>query len=186
MSMTNIADLVTIRPVRLEDAREILDIYAPYITDSLVTFETEVPTLEEFTNRISEISSFFPYLVAEYEGKVVGYAYAHSFRERAAYDWSVETSIYVLPEYHRFSIGRHLYEKLEALLVKQGITCAIACITYPNPDSITFHEKVGYTMCGKILKCAFKLGQWCGIVFMEKILADDIDSPKEPVSIHSV
>lgn len=163
-------DSLRIRFAEPSDAPALLDIYRPYVTDTLVTFELEPPTAEEFAGRIRDISAFFPYIVAELDGQVVGYAYAHSFRERAAYNWAVETSIYVSPKHHRSGIGRRLYAELEALLVKQGITCAIACITYPNPTSIVFHESVGYTMCGKIEGCAYKLGQWCDIVFMEKQL----------------
>lgn len=163
-------DSLNIRFAKASDAPALLSIYRPYITDTIVTFELEVPTEAEFAERICEISSRFPYLVAELDGETVGYAYAHFFRERAAYDCTVETSIYVSPKHHRSGIGARLYERLEELLRAQGITCAIACITYPNPTSITFHEKAGYTMCGRIEKCAYKLGQWCDIVFMEKQL----------------
>lgn len=161
---------LNIRLAEPSDAAALLDIYRPYITDTLVTFELEVPTVEEFAERIRSISSRYPYIVAEVDGETAGYAYAHAFRERAAYDWSAETSIYVSPKYQRSGIGTKLYKRLEELLVRQGITCAIACITYPNPASIVFHENVGYTMCGKIENCAFKLGEWCSIVFMEKQL----------------
>lgn len=171
---------LNIRFAETGDASALLDIYRPYVTDTLVTFELEAPTVQEFAERIRSISSFFPYIVAELDGEIAGYAYAHSFRERAAYDWAVETSIYVSPKYHRMGVGAELYRRLEELLARQGVTCAVACITYPNPDSIAFHERMGYSMCGRIDNCAFKLGQWCSVVFMQKLLRAT-DMEPEPV-----
>lgn len=171
-------DDILLRPAQLKDAAALLNIYKPYITDTIITFEYDVPTLEEFTERVRDISSKFPYIVAEENKEILGYAYAHTFRERAAYNWSVETSIYVSLSKRRSGIGRLLYDELERLLIKQNITSAIACVSYPNPDSIRFHESLGYKTVGHIEKCAYKLGQWCDIVFMEKLLTETYEPPK--------
>jgi phosphinothricin acetyltransferase len=170
---------IRIRTATTSDALALLEIYKPYVTDTLVTFECEVPSLKEFTQRISAVSSRYPYIVAEEDGVIVGYSYAHAFRERAAYNWSVETSIYVAREKRHAGTGRMLYAELEKRLAAQNITTAIACVTFPNPDSIHFHESIGYKTVGHIEKCAYKMGQWCDILYMEKQLIDTDEMPKD-------
>ena len=107
-----------------------------------------MPDIEEFMNRIKNTKKTYPYLVAEYQGEILGYAYAGAFKERAAYDWAVETSIYVRQNQKRMGVGSLLYEKLEEILKRQGILNVNACIAYPQEedpyltkDSVLFHEK---------------------------------------------
>ena len=117
-----------IRIAKVEDAETLLAIYAPYVEQTAITYEYEVPTLEDFSARIAHTLEKYPYLVGEQEGQPVGYAYAGAFKTRAAYDWSVETSIYVKRDVRGRGVGRKLYETLEKLLGKQGIVLAAACI----------------------------------------------------------
>ena len=171
--------MITIRVATEADAEEILAIYAKYIEQTAITFEYVVPSIEEFRGRIRHTLERFPYLAAEKDGKIAGYAYVSPFKERAAYDWSVETSIYVDMEQKRSGIGRRLYEELENILKQQGILNVNACIAYPNPQSIAFHEKMGYRAVGKFTDCAYKLEQWLGMIWMEKMLGAHENPPKE-------
>ena len=182
MSFTNIP--VTIRTATPADAAEILAVYAPYVEQTAITFEYDVPSLEEFTGRIAQTLERYPYLVALSEGKIVGYAYVSPFHARPAYDWAVETSIYVRMDCKRMGIGHKLYEALEELLKKQGILNMEACIAYPETpdeyltrDSVAFHEKKGYRMVGEFCQCGYKFGQWYNMVWMEKHIGSHTDAP---------
>lgn len=175
---------IVIRPVCNEDVEKILDIYAPYVTETAISFEYEVPTLEEFTKRIEKISEKYPYLVVEIDDKIVGYAYASTFKERAAYNWSVETSIYLAKDVKGNGIGRMLYEALEEALKKRNILNANACITYAdeedeyhNNGSMYFHEKIGYKLVGRFHKCGYKFGKWYDMIWMEKMLGEHTENP---------
>ena len=156
-----------------------LAIYAKYIEQTAITFEYVVPSIEEFRGRIRHTLERFPYLIAEKDGKIAGYAYVSPFKERAAYDWSVETSIYVDMEQKRSGIGRRLYEELENILKQQGILNVNACIAYPQAedeyltkDSVLFHEKLGYTMVGTFHQCGYKFHRWYDMVWMEKFIGE--------------
>ena len=153
-----------------EDAASLAEIYAPYVTDTSITFEYEVPGAEEFAERIRETLKKYPYLVADEEGIIQGYAYASPFKARAAYVWSVETSIYISPSAKHRGIGTALYRELEDLLRRQHVCNLCACITYPNPVSIAFHEKFGYRTVAHFNSAGFKLDAWHDIVWMEKEL----------------
>ena len=138
-----------------------------------------MPSIEEFRGRIRHTLERFPYLAAEKDGKIAGYAYVSPFKERAAYDWSVETSIYVDMEQKRSGIGRRLYEELENILKQQGILNVNACIAYPQvkdeyltKDSVLFHEKLGYTMVGIFHQCGYKFHRWYDMVWMEKFIGE--------------
>ena len=168
---------LTIRTARPSDGQAIAALYAPYARDTAITFEYEVPTAGDFENRIRRTLARYPYLVAETDGKVTGFVCASPFKERAAYDWAVETSIYVARDAHRMQIGRRLYEALEAALRPMGITNLNACIAYtetPDPhldnSSVYFHEKMGYRMVGRFIQCGYKFGHWYDMVWMEKML----------------
>lgn len=170
---------IIIRVAAPEDARALLAIYAPYVEQTAITFEYEVPTVEEFEHRIRQTLKRYPYLVAEQNGIPVGYAYVSPFKERAAYDWSVETSVYVGMAYKRLGIGRRLYEALERILKKQGILNVNACIAYPREadehlsmDSVHFHEKEGYRMVGRFHDCGYKFDRWYDMVWMEKMIGE--------------
>ena len=154
-----------------EDASALAEVYAPYVTDTSITFEYEVPEPAEFASRIRETLEKYPYLVAEEDGIIRGYAYASPFKGRAAYAWSAETSIYLCHEARARGIGTALYLKLEEMLRRQHVCNLCACITYPNPASIAFHEKLGYRTVAHFNSAGFKLGAWHDIVWMEKELS---------------
>lgn len=175
-------DNFTIRIAETGDAEVLLGIYAPYVLETAITFEYEVPSLEEFTGRMNRIQSNYPWLVAEMDGEIVGYAYAGTFKDRPAYDWSVETSIYVKKGQKRNGIGSRLYEALEACLSRQGILNVNACIAYPKQedetltlDSVRFHEKYGYKEVGIFHDCGYKGGRWYDMIWMEKMLGEHRD-----------
>lgn len=160
-----------------EDAGELLDIYAPYVENTTVTFEYEVPTAEEFAGRIRRTLERYPYLVAELDGRIAGYAYAGPFRSRAAYMWSAEVSVYVRDGCHRQGCGRALYTELERILRLQNVSSMQACISHPNRESIKFHSSLDFERVARFTKCAFKLGRWVDVVWMQKILQDSPDPP---------
>ena len=143
-----------------DDAPALLEVYGPYVRDTSVSFETSVPSEAEFRRRIGEISARFPYLVAREGDAVLGYAYAHPFGERAAYDWTVETSIYLRQDCRGRGVGRMLYTALLELLRRQGVHTAAAVITVPNEASFSFHEAMGFTCRGIIPDAGYKLGAW--------------------------
>ena len=167
-----------IRSVCPADAEELVEIYAPYVRETAITFDTEVPSPEEFCEKIRRITSFYPFIVAVEEDKILGYAYADVFRTKAAFAWSVEMTVYVRRDCHRRGVGAALYSRLEELLKEQNITNLYACITYPNPESIAFHEKLGYSYIGRFEKCGYKLGQWQDVVWLGKVIGEHGGEPR--------
>ncbi|MBN1892447.1 MAG: N-acetyltransferase [Clostridiales bacterium] len=161
-----------IRPVKQTDAADILAIYAPYVTDTVISFETKVPTIEEFSKRIETIQNDYPYLVCEVDGKVVGYAYASKHRERAAYRYSVEVSVYVALDYHHKGIGKALYKRLFAALDACNYYSAYAGITLPNDKSIGLHKSFGFVEVGIYHNIGYKDGKWLDVIWLEKPLKD--------------
>lgn len=162
------------------DAAEILAIYAPYVENTAVSFEYEVPSVEEFRGRIESTIKKYPYIAACDEGgKILGYAYAGVFHARKAYDWSVETSIYIARDARRGGVGRALHDELEKALLAQGILNMNACIAAPRgedenltEDSIRFHEAMGYRLVGRFYYSGCKFGKWYDMVWMEKLLGE--------------
>ncbi|MGN0158377.1 MAG: GNAT family N-acetyltransferase [Brotaphodocola sp.] len=178
---------ITIRTARLEDAEAILFIYAYYVEHTAITFEYEVPTLEEFRSRMARTLKKYPYLVALCDEKIMGYAYAGAFVGRAAYDWSAELSIYIAQEARNCGLGRKLYESLEQKLGKMGILNLYACIGYPDENdeyltknSAEFHEHLGFQTVGRFYKCGYKFGRWYHMIWMEKIIGVHTEK-QEPV-----
>ncbi len=178
---------MTIRSATPADAPALLNIYAPYVENTAVTFEYAVPSVQEFARRIEETVKKYPYLVLENEGVIQGYAYAGAFKGRAAYDWSVETSIYIRRDAHRRGFGRALYAALEDKLASMGILNAYACIAFPEQedeyltcDSRRFHERMGYRLCGTFRRCASKFGRWYDMIWMEKFLGEHRLHPVSP------
>lgn len=168
-----------IRTACPEDAKKLLAIYAPYVTGTAITFEYEVPSAEEFSGRIRHVLEKYPYLVAEKDGELLGYAYAGSFHAREAYSWAVETSIYVRQDRKRAGIGKKLYDALESVLKEQGILNMNACIAFPEEEdeyltrnSVEFHEHLGYRFVGEFRKCGYKFDRWYHMVWMEKHIGD--------------
>lgn len=172
--------MLSVRLAQPEDVAALLEIYQPYVENTAITFEYTLPSRAEFEERMLKIKARYPYLVAVLDGRVVGYCYASAFKGRAAYDWAVETSIYVDERVQGRHVGRLLYEKLEALLRAQHILNVNACIVYPHPQSIGFHERFGYRMAAHFHQCGYKLGRWWDMVWMEKMLDAHEEQP-EPV-----
>ena len=167
-----------IRIASPSDAAELVSVYAPYVEHTAITFEYEVPSVEEFENRIRRTLEKYPYLVAEEGGTILGYAYTSAFKGRPAYDWSAETSIYVREGFGHQGIGSLLYRELEKLLRRQNICNLCACIAYPNPASIAFHEAFGYRIVAHFHASGFKQGTWYDMVWMEKELCPHEVPPK--------
>lgn len=168
---------ITIRTADVADASALLNIYRPYVEKTAITFEYDVPSEEEFARRIAATMQRYPYLVAEIEGEVIGYAYAGPLKERAAYDWSVEVTVYISQTSRKQGIGRRLYEELEARLKEQGILNLYACIAYPvqddpylTMDSVHFHESLGYEQIARFHQCGYKFGRWYDMIWMEKMI----------------
>lgn len=175
MNRQTAKERITIRTAAVQDAPALLSIYAPYVLHTAITFEYEVPSIQEFEARIRHTLERYPYLVAEQDGEILGYAYAGPFHERAAYDWAVETSIYVNQEFKGRGIGGQLYAALEAALARQNILNLNACIAYPSTedeyltkDSVCFHRHLGYRLVGEFYQCGYKFNRWYNMVWMEK------------------
>ena len=150
------------------DAAGILAVYAPYIRETAVTFETEVPAPDAFTARVAGICADFPYLVLEVDGELAGYAYAHRQAERAAYAWNAELSIYLAGKWRGKGLGAPLYRLLERLLAMQGYVNLYGVITASNRGSIAMHEKLGYRQIGLHEKTGWKFGQWHDVAWLYK------------------
>lgn len=170
-----------IRVAKPSDAQAILDIYAPYIINTSLTFETEVPSMEQFAARISHYLEYWPWLVYESGGRIAGYAYASRYRERTAYQWSVECSVYVHDDYFRKGIARELYTRLFSLLKTQGFTTVYAVINLPNERSVTFHESMGFRHFATYEKVGYKLGRWKNVGWWQLQLNKYVDDPPPPV-----
>ncbi len=179
MTAENNPEHILIRNASPDDAERLLAIYTPYVTDTAITFEYDVPDTETFRQRIVKIvDQGYPYLVLEQDGVVAGYAYASRFRERKAYDYCSEVSIYLDMNARHEGLGRLLYQRLEEMLRSSGITDLIAVITVPaeepdpyfSPDSIRFHRSCGFSEAGCLHKCGYKFGRWYHVSFMEKII----------------
>ena len=166
-----------------KDAEAILKIYAPYIEKTAITFEYEVPSLSEFSERISEIQKKYPWIVYEENGKILGYAYGGPEYTRAAYQWTVETSVYLDEDARGKGIGTALYEKILDILKKQNFCLCYVLINDDNEASIKMHEKYGFTKNGFRKNCGYKHGKWHSIVIMEKQLNAPSVPPKPVIPI---
>lgn len=167
---------ISIRPVKISDAAFCLSLYSKYVVGSAVSFELEAPSLEEFLNRIDTISNRFPFLVAEENGTAIGYAYASAYRDRAAYQWNVEVSIYVEDQNKKSGVATALYTQLFSELERIHICKAFAVIALPNDASVGFHHKMGFEKFATYKNVGFKLNQWHDVLWMERT----IQSPETP------
>lgn len=177
---------MSVRQATVQDVPRILEIYAHYVKNTAISFEYDVPTLEAFTQRFLGITAWFPWLVWEEDGTVLGYAYGSRPFERAAYQWSAESSIYLCPEACGKGIGKKLYAALEQLLRQQGYRKVYAIITTANEPSVAFHRAAGFCHTASMPECGYKLGQWYGTIWMEKELNTWDTPPREPVSVHKI
>lgn len=175
-----------IRLVRESDCQALLEIYGPFVTHTTVSFEYELPTEEEFRGRIRSYSEKYPWLVCELDGKVVGYAYASKHRDRTAYQWSVEVSVYVHPEYHKKHIAKALYTALFEILELQGFISAYAGVAIPNEKSRGFHVSFGFKPIGIYHKVGYKLGKWLDTEWFERDIATPYAEPQMPKPIAEI
>ncbi len=152
------------------DIPAMLEIYAPYVEKTTVSFEYDVPCRKTFLQRFYTITAQFPWLVWEEDGRVLGYAYASAPFERAAFRWCAEPSIYLCPQAQGRGIGKMLYTALEWILREQGYQLLYALITEENVTSVRFHEKFGYATRMVLPRCGYKFDRWLGLVWMEKQL----------------
>ena len=167
-----------IRLARESDAEELLEIYRPYVETTSITFETEVPTVEEFAGRIRDTLTKFPYLVIEEDGAILGYAYAHPFHQRAAYGWTVESSVYVRQNVRHGHIGSLLYQALMERLERQGVRNVCAVVTVPNEPSMAFHARMGFTSAGILPNFGYKMDEWHGVEYLYRQLGPTGEPPK--------
>ncbi|MCC8066622.1 MAG: N-acetyltransferase family protein [Clostridiales bacterium] len=179
----------TVRDVKTEDAKRLLEIYAYYVENTAVSFEYETPSLTEFEKRIRDMTKKYPYLVVEKDGMIWGYACAHPFVGRAAYDWSCELTVYLDHTACKCGFGRLLYEELELRLKEMGILNLYACIGYPEVEdeyltknSADFHAHMGFRTAGVFHKCGYKFDRWYDMIWMEKMIGEH-QIPQKPVAI---
>lgn len=170
----------TLRPATAADAEAVRDIYAPVVRETAISFETEPPDSEEMAARIDRKRARFPWLVCTREGAVVGYAYAGPYRERAAYRWSVEVSVYVHADWRRHGVARALYTSLLSVLELLGYANAYAVIALPNPESVGFHESVGFEHVGTHHGVGYKHGTWHDVGHWELSVQSHGADPPEP------
>lgn len=169
-----------IRLAEKADAAAIAAIYAPYVTDTPVSFEETAPDAAEMTRRIAgDSQGLHPWLVAEVDGAIIGYASSSPFRARPAYRWTAETGVYLAPEAQGRGLGRALMERLIELLTRQGFTAAVAGITMPNAPSVALHEKLGFEPCATYRDTGFKLGEWRTVQVFARDLAPRLTPPGE-------
>ena len=169
-----------IRLATAADAAAIAGIYAPYVTDTFVSFEEQAPDAAEMAQRIvGDGRGLHPWLAAEIDGRVAGYASSSPFRARPAYRWTVETGVYLAPEAQGRGLGRALMERLLDLLTKQGFTAVVAGITLPNPASVALHENLGFMPCATYRDTGFKLGEWRTVQVFSRDLAPRLNPPAE-------
>ena len=175
---------IQIRVARESDAAQRQAIYAPFVERTAVSFEYEVPDVATFAGRIRRVQERYPYLVAESDRELLGYAYAGSFHTREAYSWAAEASIYLRMDCRRMGIGSALYRALESALKAMGVRRLYASIAVPDEpdehltlDSVRFHTAMGYHTVGEFHHCGWKFGRWYSTVWMEKVLASDDSAP---------
>lgn len=169
---------LTIRLATLDDALQLASIYAPYVAQTAISFEYIPPTAEEFRQRIEGYRHQFPYLVAEHNGRIVGYCYGAAYGVRAAYRWSVELSVYVDRSCRKMGVGRQLYAQMERILKAQNVVNLYAQVAgvevedeYLSHDSLKFHQRMGFELVGRMHKAGYKFGRWYDMLTLEKAIA---------------
>lgn len=185
--------MIKIRIAEVFDAEELLKIYKPYVENTAISFEYTVPDIEDFKGRIENTLKKYPYLVAVCDNEIVGYAYAGAFKSRAAYDYSVETSIYIKEGHKKQGIGKLLYSALFDALKLMNITNVNACIAMPQKEnayldssSMYFHEKMGFQLVGTFHSCAYKFDSWFDMIWMEMNILPHVVPPTEVICFDSI
>ncbi len=162
--------MILVRQAREADVPAILDVYRPYIETTAITFEYDVPTEAAFLARFRDITARGPWLAAEEDGRLLGYAYLDRAFSRAAYQWAADLSVYLRPEARRRGLGRLFYSLLEAMAARMGYQVVYGLVTSENTGSCRFHEALGYRQAGLLADCGYKLGRWHGVRWYEKRL----------------
>ncbi|MBF2066343.1 MAG: N-acetyltransferase [Calothrix sp. C42_A2020_038] len=175
-----------IRFATVDDAALIQAIYAPFCISSPITFETEAPTVEEMQQRITKIQVQYPWLVYCADEQVLGYAYAAPHHERAAYQWSVNVSVYIHETARRMGIGSSLYKSLFEILKLQGYYNAYAGVTQPNIPSMRLHESMGFQYAGTYINAGYKCGAWHDVIWLRLALQPLVPNPKPPISVKAL
>jgi phosphinothricin acetyltransferase len=171
-----------IRPATVDDGAAVAEVYRPYVESSVISFEMVPPDAEEMRSRIATTLERWPWLVSERDGRVAGYAYATAHRVRAAYQWSVDATVYVHQRFHRQGVGRELYAALFPLLVRQGYVNAYAGITLPNEKSVGLHEAMGFVPVGVYRHVGFKQGRWHDVGWWHRPLQPLPERPEPPIA----
>lgn len=174
-----------VRFAKEEDVPVILNIYKEYI-DTPITFEYSLPNIDKFSEDFKAIKDQYPYLVCEENGIICGYAYAHQFKEREAYKWGVELSIYMSKNVQSKGFGTTMYETLISILKLQGYRTVYGCITLPNEKSESLHKKLGFSEVGVFHKSGFKNNAWYDVVWYERIIGDMQNIPETPIAINKM
>jgi len=175
-----------IRVATLDDAQRIAEIYAPAVVERVTSFELVAPGAEEMRSRLTRVLAHYPWLVYELDDKVVGYAYASTHNERAAYRWSVDVAVYVGSEVHRRGVGTALYASLFEILALQNIRNVYAGITLPNAASEGMHSRAGFRLVGTYHHVGYKFGAWHDVAWFERAILPAIVNPPEPVSFPEI
>lgn len=170
-----------IRPIHINDAAAVLSIYAPYVAETAISFESSVPTIPEIEERIETYTQKYPWLAAEEDGRIVGYAYASKHRDRDAYQWCVESSVYIERHYHGRGIAYALYTELFDRLTRMGFVNVYAGITQPNERSNKLHLKMGFEPVGVYKNIGYKLGQWHDVLWLVKTINEHVPHPQKPL-----
>lgn len=176
----------TIRLATETDAAGVADIYAPFVERTHVSFETVPPSEAEMAERIDETVTELPWLVCELDGEIAGYAYASRHKERPAYQWGVDVSVYVDERWRRSGVARGLYESLFALLERQGLYTAYAVIALPNAASVGFHESLGFEHIGLYRNAGYKNGEWHDVGHWERSIQEVEDPPSPPTPLEEL
>lgn len=176
---------IIVRDVRAADIPGIQAIYAWYVERTAITYECAAPDEAEFRRRVAEVTARYPWLVAEQDGRVAGFAYAHRFVDREAYDWTAETTIYVSPDARKRGVGAALYTALEKALARMGVLNLYAKVAWPDREdeyltrnSAQFHAHWGYREVGRLTRCGYKFGRWYSLSLMEKMIGEHV--PDQP------
>lgn len=175
-----------LRMIKEEDIKDVLSIYRPFITNTPITFEYTVPSYRKFVKRVHKICTTYPWLVAEIDGQVVGYAYTSRFKERAAFSWDAEFSVYIREEFHGQNIGRNLYCALEEISKLQGIYNIYSLITSTAKNSINYHKAMGFEYIYTLENCGWKFDHWYGLVFYHKKIGDFSKVPEPIIPIEYI
>ena len=181
---------IEIRTATESDAERLLEIYAYYVENTAITFEYEVPSPDEFRDRIRNTLEKYPYICILRDGNILGYAYAGILKDREAYKWSAETAVYVDRNEVKTGLGKILYAELERRLKDSGFKNMYACIAYPSEEdeyltknSALFHEHMGFVKVGEFHSCGYKFGRWYDMIYMEKMIGNHDSEPASPVKL---